>query len=300
MIAEIRVSNNNIYLYATNCYVQFVHSCIRKPIESGKIYLHCLKFTKMLNIKLKLVVKDDVNKTQTRAFFSAKNTGNSAKRRRRIQTALTYFAARSRHLITVCVLSLLLVVSRRMTVTHQYSRSCRRLERNNGWFSTVWSTYSTKRFKKTFRVSRETFEFNLSRITHVLKRDTINEEPISPECRLAIRLYRLSRGDYYYTIAEMTGLGVSPVCTICKEVTRAIVENMWVDSVSKHMPKSEDFKKNILDREEIKQFPYCWAAIDGCHIPIKCPARGLKSCKQYHNFKSFYSIVMMAMVDLNC
>ena len=35
------------------------------------------------------------------------------------------------------------------------------------------------------------------------------------------------------------------------EVTRAIVENMWVDSVSKHMPKSEDFKKNILDREEI-------------------------------------------------
>ena len=126
-----------LYLYATNCYVQFVHSCIRKPIESGKIYLHCLKFTKMLNIKLKLVVKDDVNKTQTRAFFSAKNTGNSAKRRRRIQTALTYFAARRRQLITVCVLSLLLVVSRRMTVTHQYSRSCRRLERNNGWFSTV-------------------------------------------------------------------------------------------------------------------------------------------------------------------
>ena len=150
-----------------------------------------------------------------------------------------------------------------MTVTHQYSRSCRRLERNNGWFSTVWSTYSTKRFKKTFRVSRETFEFILSRIRHVLKRDIINEEPISPECRLAIRLYSLSRGDYYYTIAEMTGLGVSPVCTICKEVTRAIVENMWVDSVSKHMPKSEeDFKKNILDMKEIWQFRYRWAAIE--------------------------------------
>jgi len=301
VIAEIRVSNNNIYLYATNCYVQFVHSCIRKLIESDKIYLHCLKFTKMSIIKLKLVVKDDVNKTQTRAFFSAKNTGNSAKRRRRIQTALTYFAARRRQLITVCVLSLLLVVSRRMTVTHQYSRSCRRLEINNGWFSMVWSTYSTKRFKKTFRVSRETFEFILSRIRHVLKRDTINEEPISPECRLAIRLYRLSRGDYYYTIAEMTGLGVSPVCTICKEVTRAIVENMWVDSVSKHMPKSEeDFKKNILDMKEIWQFPYRWAVIAGCHIPIKCPAGGLKSCKEYHSFKNFYSIVMMAMVDSNC
>ena len=125
-----------------------------------------------------------------------------------MQTALTYFAARRRQLITVCVLSLLLVVSPRMTMTHQYSRSCRRLERNNGWSSTVWSTYSAKRLMKPFRVSRETFGF-------------------------------------------MTGLGVSTVCTICKEVTRAIVENMWVDSVSKHMPKSEDFKKNILEREEI-------------------------------------------------
>lgn len=124
---------------------------------------------------------------------------------------------------------------------------------------------------------------------------------MSPECRLAICLYRLSRGDYYYTIAEMTGLGVSTVCTICKEVTRAIIENMWVDSMSKHMPKSEeDSEKKILDMEEIWQFPYCWAAIDGCHIPIKCPAGGLKSCKEYHNFKTFYSIVMMAMVDSNC
>ena len=44
---------------------------------------------------------------------------------------------------------------------------------------------------------------------------------------------------------------MSTVCTICNEVTRAIVENMCVDSVSKHIPKSEDFKKNIVDREEI-------------------------------------------------
>ena len=62
----------------------------------------------------------------------------------------------------------------------------------------------------------------------------------------------------------------------------------------------EDFKKNIRDMEEIWQFRYWWAAIDGCHIPIKCPAGSLKSCKEYHNFKNFYSIVMMAMVDSNC
>ena len=48
--------------------------------------------------------------------------------------------------------------------------------------------------------------------------------------------------------------------------------------------------------EELWQFPCCWAAIDGCHIPIKCPPGGLEACKEYHNFKNFYSIVLMGMV----
>ncbi|XP_068670071.1 uncharacterized protein [Montipora foliosa] len=49
--------------------------------------------------------------------------------------------------------------------------------------------------------------------------------------------------------------------------------------------------------EECWQFPCCWAAIDGCHIPMKCPPGGLEACKEYHNFKNFYSIVLMGMVD---
>ena len=49
--------------------------------------------------------------------------------------------------------------------------------------------------------------------------------------------------------------------------------------------------------DEIWQFPYCWAGIDGCHIPMKCRPGGLQSSKEYHNFKIFYSIVLMAMVD---
>lgn len=32
-------------------------------------------------------------------------------------------------------------------------------------------------------------------------------------------------------------------------------------------------------------------------IPIKCPAGGKIACKEYHNFKNFYSIVLMGMVD---
>ena len=49
--------------------------------------------------------------------------------------------------------------------------------------------------------------------------------------------------------------------------------------------------------EEAWQFPCCWSAVDGCHIPIKCPPGGLESCKEYHNFKNFFSVVLMGMVD---
>ena len=55
--------------------------------------------------------------------------------------------------------------------------------RNTGWWGKVWNTYSYARFKKLFRVSRGTFLFILGRIRHDLVRDTVCEEPISPECR---------------------------------------------------------------------------------------------------------------------
>ena len=57
---------------------------------------------------------------------------------------------------------------------------------------------------------------------------------------------------------------------------------MREESISKHMPRSEEeFKKKIINMDEIWQFPYCWADIDGGHIPMKCPAGGLQSSKEY-------------------
>lgn len=43
------------------------------------------------------------------------------------------------------------------------------------------------------------------------------------------------------------------------------------------------------------QFPFCRIAIDGCHILIKCPPGGAASCKEYHNFKNCYSVVLIAI-----
>ena len=220
----------------------------------------------------------------------------SRRRRQNLQVVLKNLAAWRRKVLNVCFL-LLLISSQRNNVT-PVSRSCRRLTRNIGWWENTWNNYSEARFKKTFRVSRSTFRYILNRIGPFLARETVTEDPISPELRLALCLHRLGRGDYFYTIAEMAGLGVSTVCSIVNEVFQVLVDHLWSDCVSSHMLKTQDdFKKKMLDMDEFWQFPCCWAAIDGCHIPIKCPPGGLEACKEYHNLKNFYSIVPMGLVD---
>ena len=224
-------------------------------------------------------------------------TIRKAKRRRKIiRRTIQYAMMRRKRQLKLCLLLLLLITSGRRTVP--VGRSCRRIPRNTGWWENVWNTYSKARFKKTFRVSRATFNYLLTKIRCKLERQFVTEEPISPALRLAICLYRLGRGSYYYTIAEMSGLGISTVCTITSEVSQAIIDCLWKESVSKYMPKSpEDFKEKIIDMNVMWQFPSCWAALDGSHIPIKCPTGGMIACKEYHNFKIFYSIVLMGMVD---
>ena len=109
----------------------------------------------------------------------------------------------------------MLLSQRRVIMQLPRRQSCRRLVRNTGWWKNVWNKYFKARFK-TFRISRATFQYILDRIEPILARQTLTEDPISPDERLAICLYRLGRGEYYYTIAEMVGRGVSTVSSIAQ------------------------------------------------------------------------------------
>lgn len=60
-----------------------------------------------------------------------------------------------------------------------------------------------------------------------LEKETTAEALIAPEARLAVCLYRLVRGDYLHTAAELTGLGSSMVGEIVKEVSFTIVHHLW-------------------------------------------------------------------------
>ena len=73
----------------------------------------------------------------------------------------------------------------------------------------------------------------LQNIRPALEKQMHVEEPIFPESRLAVCLYRLGRGDYLYTISELTALGNSTVCMIVIEVCNEIIKQLWVSAVGK-------------------------------------------------------------------
>ena len=101
-------------------------------------------------------------------------------------------------------------------------------------------------------------------------------------------------------MAEMAGLqfAKSSVCKIVIEVCNAIIENLWTDAVDKHFPKSVDYFCNKLQEMECEwHYKYVFAALDGLHCSIKCPAGGEESMKEYYNFKNFYSVLLLALVD---
>ena len=106
-----------------------------------------------------------------------------------------------------------------------------------------------------------TFIFPLGRICNAIEKDTITEEPILREARLAISLYRLAIDDYYLTIAEMAGIEEQTVGYIVNEVTSAIVDCLREDTIKRthaDWKSEEEYGSKILGVEKAGQFPCFW------------------------------------------
>ena len=142
------------------------------------------------------------------------------------------------------------------------------------------------------------FHYILQKVGPAILKEGNGVGSTSPAECLAVTIYKLGRGGYNYTIGEMTGYAESTVSCLIKEVCQAIVEILWEESVTKLFPKREEvFRQAPIDMESEWQFKFAFAAIDCSHLPIKCPPGGPEVIKQYHNFKNFYSAVLLALVD---
>ena len=231
-------------------------------------------------------------------LLQAKKNRRERESRRKLKNFLLLELARRRKQLLCSWFQLIMFLMNHQKMAIRTPRSCRRLPRVQGWWGNIWGCSDDTRFKTNFRITKGTFLFILAEIREDLQRETTAEVPVTPEIRLAVCLYRLARGDYLHTIAELTGLGTSTVCDIVREVSGVLVNRLWHNFVVKNFPNnSEKLKEVMAAFEEKWQYPSCIGAVDGCHLPIKCPRGGQESAKEYHNFKNFFSIVLMALVD---
>ena len=163
-------------------------------------------------------------------FLETKGSISRARKKRlRDQSFLLWL--RRRHQLLLSGLFCFLFAANLEWSPKNISRSCRRLPRNGGWWHHVWTTYDNNRFKANFRVSRATFVYILTQIRSKIDKCPLTEDPMPVELRLAVCLYRLGRGDHIHTISELVALGKSTVCNIVLEVSAAIVEMLWEDTV---------------------------------------------------------------------
>ncbi|XP_040172531.1 protein ANTAGONIST OF LIKE HETEROCHROMATIN PROTEIN 1-like [Anopheles arabiensis] len=117
---------------------------------------------------------------------------------------------------------------------------------------------------------------------------------ISARERLIITLRFLATGDNYRSLEYTFNVSAQTISTFIPEVCDALIEVLgsYVQLPSNQcewLKISNDFKQQY-------GFPNAIGAIDGKHVQVKCPR---ESGSDYINYKIFFSIVLLAVVDAN-
>ncbi|CAK1595924.1 unnamed protein product [Parnassius mnemosyne] len=151
-------------------------------------------------------------------------------------------------------------------------------------------------FYMYFRMTKECFALLENKPSpHLHKKDTFMKRAITPRERLAVCLRFLATGDSHMTISFSYRLGHSTVNKIVKETCKIIVDQL----MSEVLPEmtTEMWKAVAEDFWLLWNFPNCLGALDGKHVVIEAPP---KSGSLFFNYKSTFSIVLLALVDAKC
>ena len=184
-----------------------------------------------------------------------------------------------------------LIVTNSLTFSTMQRRSVWARQRSRA-FMEITSGWDEREWKRNLRVSRPTFFYLCSKLHAKLQRTHKARAPISVETKVAITLWRLGTNVEYRTISHLFGVGISTACGIVYEVCQEIVRyflRMYIK-----IPQGHDAMAVVEGFQNTWDFPQCFGAVDGSHIPIITPA---DNATDYFNQKKFPSIVLQAMVD---
>ena len=132
------------------------------------------------------------------------------------------------------------------------------------------------------------------RITPHLRKLTTNfRKPLEISLELAVTLRHLSTGESYTSLQYHWRVGRTTICKFVPQVCKAILKEFQHEYLI--CPTDpEDWKKIEKRFKNRWNVPHAVCALDGTQIAIKKPK---KSGSEYFNYKRYFSVVLLALVD---
>ena len=149
-------------------------------------------------------------------------------------------------------------------------------------------------FANFLRMPPHVFDELLTILYDKLEKQTTRfRDPLEPGLKLAMTLHHLATGASYTCMQYGWRVPPNTISVMVREVCNVIVDDMRLEYVRCPVVAAE--WKVIADLFWRRwNFPHTCGAIDGKHIAIKKPKN---SGSLYFNYKGFFSIVMLAVID---
>jgi hypothetical protein len=149
-------------------------------------------------------------------------------------------------------------------------------------------------FKNLMRMEPAMFIELRDRLEPRLTKVDTNARPaLLPGLKVAITLRHYASGDNYHSLQYQFRVPHNTISGVVREVTQAIIAE-YAEEVVKTPQTAEEWREVAHLFSGRWNFHHALGAIDGKHIALKKPKN---SGSLYFNYKGFFSIIMLALVD---
>nr|XP_034319421.1 putative nuclease HARBI1 [Crassostrea gigas] len=135
----------------------------------------------------------------------------------------------------------------------------------------------------------------LQRITPRIQKSERYRRPLEPGLKLAITLRYIVTGNSYKSLQYSFRVAHNTIALFIPEVCQAIIDE-YQNEVFAFPTNQEEWREVAQKFGERWNFYHTCGALDGKHVAIRNPCR---SGTLYYNYKGFFSIILLALVDAN-